>query len=134
MYVNCSLYLLQLSSAQKWKNLHLKQCCRSVMLTSKELPFLLKQILKMEFKSILLYIVSPCRKDGIADINPHRPADKITKKHKYQSSWCKKVRSCRTHQCSQTSSLWACAHNCQHGACVSLAEGNRRCFTINLNY
>ena len=80
MYVNCSLYLLQLSSAQKWKNLHLKQCCRSVMLTSKELPFLLKQILKMEFKSILLYIVSPCRKDGIADINPHRPADKNNNK------------------------------------------------------
>ena len=26
MDVNCALYLLQLSSAQKWKNRHLKQC------------------------------------------------------------------------------------------------------------
>ena len=26
MDVNCALYLLQLSSVQKWKNRHLKQC------------------------------------------------------------------------------------------------------------
>ena len=26
MDVNCALYLLQLSSAPKWKNRHLKQC------------------------------------------------------------------------------------------------------------